>query len=320
MNNKKLIKLLLSSIAIVSLIYYTLTFGSKNVVSSAVNDTASVAGRIFSAPVSLVVRFVDSVDHLLNTFEENQQLKQKVDQVYELQVRVADLEADNEKLRQELKLTESLSDFTVKNATVIARNPDQWMETLTINVGSKDGIEKDMAVAAGNGLIGRVIEVNPTSSKVLLLTSETSTDGMVAACIQAKQGSANGIISGYDRKKKVYQMTQVDPDAKIEKGDKVITSGLGGVIPRSLLIGEVQDVRMDDYGLFQVVDIIPAGEMIDIRFVTVVLRQDATTISDDDVKEESEEDVVEETTEESSQEEEPAEETVETGAENNEGE
>lgn len=273
MNKKRLIQLLLASIMMVSLISYTLLKGSSNIFSSAVNDTLSWTGRIFSEPVNMVVRFVNSVDNVINTFEENQQLKSKIDQVYELQVRLADLEAENESMRKELNLVQTLSQYSVVNATVIARNPDQWMETLVIDVGSTQGIEENMAVMSGNGLIGRVIEVNPTSSKVLLLTTQTSDAGMVSASVQSEAGSANGIVSGYDRKNKRYIMTQVDPNAEIKAGDQVITSGLGGVIPSTLLIGEVADVRMDDYGLFQIVEITPAGEMTDIRFVTVIVKE-----------------------------------------------
>lgn len=272
LNNKKLIWVLLSSIAVVSIVAYTMVNGSSNPVTQVLNDTTAIGGRIVSEPVSMVVRFVDSVDSLINTHEENQHLKEKISKIYELQVRVADLEAQNDKMKKELKLAESLSDYTTVNATVIARNPDQWMETLVINVGSNEGIETNMAVMSGNGLIGRVIEVNPTSSKVLLLTSDQSNEGKVAASIQAQGGSVNGIISGYDAKNKYYTMTQVDPTAKIKAGELVQTSGLGGVIPSTLLIGEVVDAQMDDYGLFQTVMIKPSGEMSDIRFVTVIKR------------------------------------------------
>lgn len=273
MNNKKLIGILLSAIVMVSLIAYTLANGAGNIFTSAVNDTAALTGRIFSEPVNMIVRFVNSVDTIINTFDENQQLKSKMDQVYELQVRVADLEADNESMKKELDLVQTLSDFQIVNATVIARNPDQWMETLTIDVGSAQGIQENMAVMAGNGLIGRIIEVNTTSAKVLLLTSEKSNAGMVSAVVQAEAGSANGILSSYDRRNKRFIMTQVDPEATIKPGEMVITSGLGGIIPRTLLIGEVADVKMDAYGLFQTVEIIPAGEMTDIRFVTVIMKE-----------------------------------------------
>ena len=273
LNNKKLIWILLSAIAVVSVVAYTMINGANNAVTSVINDATAWGGRLFSEPVSMVVRFVDSVDNLINTHEENQHLKEKIDKIYELQVRVADLEAENGKMKQELNLTESLSEYTTVHATVIARNPDQWMESLVINVGANEGIQKNMAVMSGNGLIGRIIEVNPTSSKVLLLSNEQSNDGKVAASIQIKSGSANGIISGYDRKTKEYLMTQVDPTVHVAAGDLVQTSGLGGVTPSSLLIGEVTEAKMDDYGLFQTVRIKPAGEMTDIRFVTVIKRQ-----------------------------------------------
>lgn len=272
LNNKKLIGVLIASIAIVSLVFFSLGNGTTNVVSSAVNETGAWIGRVFSAPVNMVVTFVNSVDELVNTFEENQSLKLKINEIDELQVRIADLETENEKMRQELDLSEVLSDFTTVNATVISRNPDQWMETMTINVGANEGIKKDQAVMAGNGLIGRIVEVNPTSSKVMLLTTQQQNTSMVAARIQTKEdSSANGIVSSYDARLGRYKMTQVDPSAEIANGDMVITSGLGGVIPSTLLIGEVADSYMDDYGLFQVVEIQPAGEMTDIRFVTVIL-------------------------------------------------
>lgn len=275
LNNKKLIITLLSSIIIVALISFTLVRGSNNIVTGAVNNTGAWVGRIFSKPVNGIVYFVDSVDNLVNTFEENQHLKLKINEIDELQVRNSDLETENERLRQTLDLNQILSQYSITNATVISRNPDQWQETLMIDVGTNHGVEQDMAVMAGNGLIGRIIEVNPHSSKVLLLTTQQNNASKVSARIQTDEegNSAIGIIDSYDPAKGHFLMTQVDPNADVKKGHMVITSGLGGVIPSSLLIGEVADVYMDDHGLSKIVEIIPAGEMNDIRFVTVIQQE-----------------------------------------------
>lgn len=280
-NNKKIIGLLLTSIAIISMIAYSMMNPVSNVVTSAVNDTGAWVGRVFSEPVNMVVRFVNSVDNLISTFEENQSLKRSIDQIDQLQVRVSDLEAENEKMRQELDLKSTLSQFTTVSATVVSRNPDQWMETLIINVGSSQGIRKDMAVMSGKGMIGRIIEVNANSSKVLLLTSQQSNAGKVSARIQTKEGaSANGVVSSYDPSTGRYKMTQIDPKAQIKVGERVISSGLGGVIPSTLLIGEVEKVQKDDYALFQEVLVKPAGEMKDIRFVTVIIGQDREAVKE----------------------------------------
>lgn len=274
LNNKKIIGALIGSIVVIALLFYSITNGTSNVISSAFNETGAWVGRVFSNPVNGAVRFVDSIDNLINTHEENQRLKLKIDEIDELQVKVVDLETENEKMRQELKLTEVLGNYDIIHGTVISRNPDQWMETLTINLGQNDGITKDMAVMAGNGLIGRIVEVNPTSSKVELLTTQQQNNSMVAARVQTQgESSANGVISSYNRRNGHYLMTQVDPSAEIMPGDMVITSGLGGVIPSRLLIGKVAETYMDEYGLFQVVEVIPAGEMTDIRFVTVIRRE-----------------------------------------------
>lgn len=281
-NNKKIIGLLLSSIVIISMIAFSMRNPISNVVTGAINDTGAWVGRVFSEPVNMVVRFVNSVDNLVSTFEENQSLKRSIDQIDQLQVRVSDLEAENEKMRQELDLKSTLSQFTTVSATVVSRNPDQWMETLVINVGSSQGIRKDMAVMSGKGMIGRVIEVNANSSKVLLLTSQQSNVGKVSARIQTKdENSANGVVSSYDPTIGRYKMTQIDPKAQINVGDRVISSGLGGVIPSTLLIGEVEKVQKDDYALFQEVLVKPAGEMKDIRFVTVIIGQDRSAMKEE---------------------------------------
>lgn len=278
-NNKRLIAILLGGIVIVSLVAYSLFNSTNNVLKMAVNETVAWTGRVVSKPVDMVLEFVGSVDDLINTFEENETLKGKIDKVNEMQVRISDLETENEKLRKELDLKNLLSEFTIKSGTVISRNPDQWTETLIADVGANQGIQENMAVMAGNGLIGRVSEVYPTSSKILLLTSKQSSEGMVSARIQTdkKGNSAIGVISDYDPTNKQFIMTQVAPDAKVKPGDRVITSGLGGVIPSTLLIGEVVSTEMDTYGLFQIIKVKPAGEMNDIRFVTVIIKEGADT-------------------------------------------
>ena len=186
LNNKKIIGALIGSIVVIALLFYSITNGTSNVISSAFNETGAWVGRVFSNPVNGVVRFVDSIDNLINTHEENQRLKLKIDEIDELQVKVVDLETENEKMRQELKLTEVLGNYDIIHGTVISRNPDQWMETLTINLGQNDGITKDMAVMAGNGLIGRIVEVNPTSSKVELLTTQQQNNSMEEARVQTQ--------------------------------------------------------------------------------------------------------------------------------------
>ena len=91
-----------------------------------------------------------------NTYEENKELKSKLNELAQLKANVQSLEDENKKLRDILDKEESLRDFEPIQATVIGRNPDRWNELVIINKGTTDGIEANMAVITSTGLIGKV--------------------------------------------------------------------------------------------------------------------------------------------------------------------
>lgn len=273
-NNKRMITLLVSVIIFISAIAFSLGRNREDVSlpQMFMNDVTGIASTILSKPGQAVSSFVDSADNLLHTYEENQELKKQIEAVDEMQARISTLEEEKQALQAELELRNTLSDYDKITASVISRNPDNWLDMIQIDKGSEDGIEVDMSVMSGNGMVGRVAEVSPTQAKVMLLTTPNQTVNRVSAEIQAEEGAVHGIVNGYDREKGVFIMSEVKPDAKLKQGMQVVTSGLGGVSPSSLLIGTVEEIRMDQFGLFQEVTLKPASNLDDIRFVTVVRR------------------------------------------------
>lgn len=269
-----MIVLLVSVIGFISLIAFSLSQGGNiPVVQQINNEITATAGRIFSVPANAVTNLFESVNELLDTYEENQRLKTKINELSRTQTRIAALEQENEKMKAELDLQDTLMDYQTINGTVIARNPDGWMDQVIINKGSQSGVEVNMSVLSESGLIGRVTEVNPTNSKVQLLTTMNQRTNQVSAELMTAEGEAvNGVITGYDAQTNRLIMSQITTDSDIEEGQDVITSGLGGVTPRSLVIGTVDEVTFDRFGLSQEVYIKPAADFSDIRFVTVVMR------------------------------------------------
>ena len=270
-SNKKLIGWVLGGIVTLLLITFSLTVGS-NIVSQGVNDVTNILGRMLAYPANSVNDFMESISNLTNTYQENQTLKQKVETIYELEVQLNDLKKDNEKMKEALKLQDTLNDYTLINATVIARNPDTWRDIVTINKGSNDGLTPQMSVMSDNGLVGKVLDVNPTSARVALLSNNDNTLVRVAAMIQGEKESIYGTLTGYDHEKNILIMSQIQATQEIKVGDKVVTSGLGGVSPSSLFIGTVEEVAMDRFGLYKEVRIKPAADTNDVRYVTVVKR------------------------------------------------
>lgn len=237
------------------------------------NDIVGVVDHVVALPANGIKGSFAAVSNLINTYEENGKLKAQLDDLAQTRTRANTLQSENKELKKQLKLDKTLTDYSQLNAAVLTRSPANWQNNLVINKGSLAGVKKNMPVMAGSGLVGRVVEVNGTNSKVELLTTDNQSANRFAAEIITDDGTANGIITGYDQAASQIKMGQLNSDAKIKVGDTVQTSGLGGLTPRGLYIGKVAKVKHDDYGLALSVLIKPAVDLDNFSVVTVIERQ-----------------------------------------------
>lgn len=236
-----------------------------------VNDVTAVVGRFVSTPTNAMMRFTDSINDLMNTYEDNQRLKSQISSLEELEAQNKILQSENEELSALLDLQPSLVGKNVIASSVISRSPDTWLDSITIDVGSNSGIEENMSVMTESGLVGHVTEVSATSSKVQLLITENNQMKNVAVSIQTDDSIVSGILSDYDEKTQELILKQVPNDAQVSEGNTVTTSGLGGVSPEGLIIGEVTSASSDNFGLSQSVRVKPAADFKDIRSVLVIM-------------------------------------------------
>lgn len=269
--NKRLIVLLVSIIVLVALIGFSLRERSQpSWPEQFVKDTAGWVQSLVSRPAQYVAGFIGDLQDLQNTYDENKQLKARVDKLVKLESQVQTLEKQNQQLHDVLGMKKSLSDIKPMPATVIGRNPDRWHENLIIDKGKINGIKQNMAVMTATGLIGKVKSVNQFSSTVQLLSS-LDPKNRISAIVQGDK-RANGTVEGYDEEKKLLMVKRIPYDAKVVKGQTVVTSGLGGVFPEGLLIGKVVDVKSDQYGLNQTAYVQPGADFSDIENVLVITR------------------------------------------------
>ncbi|QOQ79754.1 rod shape-determining protein MreC [Aerococcus urinaeequi] len=276
--NKKLIVLLVSVITSFSMIAYSI-FSQSQMPKPIlwVNDVTAVVGRFVSTPTNAMMRFTDSINDLMNTYEDNQRLKSQISSLEELEAQNEILQSENEELSALLDLQPSLVGKNVIASSVISRSPDTWLDSITIDVGTNSGIEESMSVMTESGLVGHVTEVSATSSKVQLLITENNQMKNVAVSIQTDDGIVSGILSDYDEKTQELILKQVPNDAKVSEGNTVTTSGLGGVSPEGLIIGEVTSASSDNFGLSQSVRVKPAADFKDIRSVLVIMTLNETS-------------------------------------------
>lgn len=273
-SNKKLIILMILIIVTFGLLAVTVNIRDKKstppVVQQIGNDVVSVVGGVFAYPTNAVKNATSEFSDLYNTYSENKRLKSRVEELAQNKAKLNVVQEENKKLKQELKLNSTLTDYTTVNASVLSRSPSSWQSYLTINRGQTSGIKKDMPVMSGKGLIGRIIEVDKVSSKVELISTDNELNDKFAAEILGDSKNINGVVSRYDSETGDLVMENVTSTKNIKKGQSVITSGLGGLTPRGLYIGKVYGIKKDNYGMTNSVYITPAAELRNFTVVTVI--------------------------------------------------
>ncbi|WP_342511095.1 rod shape-determining protein MreC [Sporosarcina sp. FSL K6-1522] len=271
-SNKRLILLLVGVIFLVALISFSLRDRQHaSLPEQIVKDVVGFGQSLFSKPAHYITNVIGNIDGILNTYEENKQLKARLDEYAASQSALVDVENENKRLREIIGKEDNLRAYEPIQATVISRNPDQWEEKIIIDKGEEHGIEKNMAVMTATGLIGKVILVTPFTSTIELLSTENR-NFRVAAVIPGET-EVFGLIEGYDSKRGELIMKRIDSSFEVEVGQQVISSGLGGIFPKGLPIGEVTEVSTDDFGLTKLTYIRPAADFVMLDHVMVAKRQ-----------------------------------------------
>jgi rod shape-determining protein MreC len=198
---------------------------------------------------------------LVETQHENLLLRERIDALQSDLVRLTELELANQRLHELLQFRSRL-DGEVLGARVIARDPTPWVRTFTIDRGERDGVRRGMAVLSPQGVVGQVSQASRTASRVLLLTDHNSG---IDAFVQRTR--ARGIVQGAHEEG--CHMKYLRRDEDVVPGDRVLTSGLDGIFPKGVLIGEVVEVARRNRDLLQVAIVRPSAELDRIEEVLV---------------------------------------------------
>lgn len=276
-NNKKGRYIVLIILVIVAIMFGITTKSVKeerelNFLEKSIKDTTSFVMKIAYKPIGFIKEKIKENQEKNKVYKEYKKMKKKAEQSDLYLARIKKLENEVDDLKEQLDLNSSLTEYKKINATVINRGVNSWYNTLTIDKGSKAGIDNGMAVIVNEGLIGKVINVSNFTSTVKLLTTD-ELGNKISVQFQIDDKKVYGLLSGYDAEKKVYLVEGIENSDEIKKGTKVVTTGLSEVFPSGILIGEVKDIIVDDYELANVVEVSPSVDFNDINIVTVLNRE-----------------------------------------------
>lgn len=187
---------------------------------------------------------------------QNDQYREEIDRLQAEVVRLRELEVENRDLRNLLGLKQNAAAGELIPVRVIARDPSPYVQSITIDRGTDDGLREGMTVITWRGVVGRITRVAPTSSRVLLINDVNSS---ISGRLQSAEGRVTGIIRG--RAEGGLLMQHIPQDETLQTGETVITSDLGGVVPEGLVVGQISQIRRKDVDVFQEALIEPAADL-----------------------------------------------------------
>ena len=197
----------------------------------AVTDTASPALDVLSRPLGALGHLMDRARDFVAVYQNNARLAEENEKLLRWQQAAFRLASENARLRELLKLTPEPA-TTFITARVIANSGGAYVRSLMIHAGSENGVERGQAAVTGEGLVGRVSEVGRQAARVLLVTDLNS---RVPVIVEGPQQRA--LLTGDNSERPCLRY--LNAGAEIKVGDRVVTSGQGGVFPPGLPVGVV---------------------------------------------------------------------------------
>lgn len=239
------------------------------------NAFSMIKYSLIDYPVTTVTGFFTSFSRLWQVRQENDLLRTQVDQIASLQAQLAESQRQIEELKQIAELKTIVSDYDLIPSTVLSRSQEAWNNLLTLDVGSADGVGVNYAVITPKGLIGKVTKVTEHTSTVKLITSE---DGLnkVSVKIEIGEGkTVDAILEKYDSNEQGFVVKLLNSGATVTEQMRVVTSGMGGVFPSGLLVGNVSKVEELSNAVGMNIYVSPTADFQSFNYVCVVRRQGA---------------------------------------------
>lgn len=274
---KKYVAIIIIILVIVILVIFSFTLRDDkklNPVESFIRDITIYAEKIITYPFNYLSNKIDDYNDLKSVSKDNDILETSIDRIDSIEAENIELRRQLEKMKEELNIDYTLSDYEYLNATVVSRNVGYWYNTITIDKGSYNGVEKDMVVINAKGLIGRVIRVTTFSSDVRLITT-SDTNNKISVHLTNGDYDLYGLINNYDYDDNYLEVEGISNTKDVNVGDFVYTSGLGGVFPSGILIGSVTEISTDSYDLAKIIKVTPSADFTDINYVSILKRKNS---------------------------------------------
>ncbi|MBI5888390.1 MAG: rod shape-determining protein MreC [Deltaproteobacteria bacterium] len=221
----------------------------KEILSAAVSPLQRGVLTIYNSGASLIDDYV----YVIGVKDENDALKETVVRLGEENNRLREEILFNARLKEMLPYADA-APFQAAAARITAFSIDGWTRTIVINMGSANGIKKDMAVITPAGIVGRVMETGRGASRVLLSTDPRSNVDIIVQRTRIK-----GVVEGSGGASLYLKYIRQLEDVHV--GDEIVTSGLSGIYPKGLMVGTVAKIEKGADNFFNVIEVKPSVDI-----------------------------------------------------------
>ncbi|NLM73185.1 MAG: rod shape-determining protein MreC [Clostridiaceae bacterium] len=260
-----------SLIVVLLLTLAAVSYNEKNGVN-VISNIISIPAVPFQKAVTFmdekISDFFGYFEDIKKTKAENEELRQRINELEQEILDIEKLKKENRELRDVLNYKNQYEEYEFLGSSIIAKDPGNWFDVFTIDRGSKDQITVDSPVVTAYGLVGRISKIDAFSSKVVSIIDMDST-------VSARLSKSRDLIVVRGdlelRNQGQCRADYIPPDADVQPGDTVETSGIGGIFPKGIVIGKVVKVvknegQYDSYAIIEpVVDFKRLEEVIVLK-------------------------------------------------------
>jgi len=234
LNRFSLLLLIFSAFTIV-LLGKAENYAVERVRSGVIDMIAPVLDGL-SRPITTISAGIDRAEYFFSVYEQNSRLREQNARLLKWQSAARALDAENQAFRKMLNFAPEKTGVTFSTARIIADSGGVFARSALINAGSASGIDRGDAVISGEGLVGRVAGFGRRSARVLMITDLNSRIPVVS-----QEGRVRAILSGDNSS--TLKLGFITPNARLNLGDRIVTSGQGGVFPAGLPVGIIFSIE-----------------------------------------------------------------------------
>ena len=265
LKNKLAVTIVVLSVAFFGIIIFSIKSNS-NIISSGV-------GSVISPLQKIVYNINDKIKGSFEFFLNFSKVKQENEEL--AYNRMKD---ENIRLREMFNYSEANKNYNYIGCNIIGYSGGNISEGYIIDKGTKDGVEKDMIIITPVGLVGKVTKAERNSSIVQTILNQNIA---VASMVESTR-ETTGILQGItdNKNKNLTKLSNIPIDSEIKEGDVILTSGLGGMYPQEIRIGEVVSVEVDSVGIMKTATVKPYVDFTKLEELFVVVPKEKIDIKE----------------------------------------